>query len=385
MTLRAAIGIGTLLAISGAESAWPQTEAIRREGAFWVQTLAHSETLGSATQLRVEAIGNIVLKGAGANGLDYRLVRRVRARDEAEARRRLRSIEIGYIVRGSEAVLDVSGAPETELQLNAPQTLRVVSLNTRAGNLDVTGFNGAVQLRTGAGKVSVHGVKGDLSIETAGGLTSVGDVGGIVQIDSGGGSIHAEVLRGSAVLQTAGGDIVVQSVAGAIRAFTAGGGIRIRNAGAAVNVTTAGGPIEVMSARGTVTARNAGGPIQVGSSHGAVCESQSGMVRLDDISGPVRVETFGGSVVARLLSGHALEASSISTAGGDITVFLPSDARLTLRAESERPGDARSIVSDFPGFAVHAGSDSVRGEGQLNGGGPLLRLAGNGLILIKRR
>ncbi len=360
------------------------SDAIHREGPFWVQTIDATENLGLVNELRVEATGNITLRGSAAPQWKYRLTRRVRARTEADARARLHNIEIHLVSHNGVAVLDLSGAPETELQVNVPQRLRSVVLNTQAGNLDVSDLDGSVRLATGAGKVSAHRVKGEVVIDTAGGLASLGDIGGLVRVDSAGGGISADVLHGGAVLQTAGGDIFVQSVAGAIRAFTAGGGIRIRDAGSAVIATTVGGPIEIVSARGTVTARNSGGPIQVGSSKGAVCESESGTIRLNDISGAVHVETLAGSVIAQLLPGRALLDSFIGTARGDITVLLPANTKLTLRAESGRPGE-RAITSDFPGIAIHADGGSAHGEGALNGGGPVLHLAGNGMISIKRR
>jgi len=67
-------------------------------------------------------------------------------------------------------------------------------------------------------------------------------------------------------------------------------------------------------------------------------------------------------------------------------VYIPSGAVITIRAEGDRSGGARSIVSEFPGIAVRAEGPVAIAEGSLNGGGPLLRLAGiGGTIFIKKQ
>ena len=372
-----------ILAISAMAAA--AAPPLQREGPFWVQASEATENLPALTPLLIRGNGSFTVHGGAARQLHYRLIRRVRARSEAEARARLEALETGLVRRPRGLELHVAGEPETELLVTVPRQLPSLALNTLTGDLDVTDLDGSVRAGTGAGKVTVRRVKGGVTVDTQGGATLLGEIGGMVRIDSGGGAILADGLRGDAVLETGGGDIVVQRVNGTLRAFTAGGEIRIQEAGGWVTATTAGGPIQIVNARGLVTARNSGGPIQVGAAPGVHCESASGGIRLNDVSGAVHVETATGSIVARLLPGGGLRDSFLSTMAGDITVWIPASARLMLRAENEGSGDPRSISSEFPGLHIRSDGGSVRADGAINGGGPVLRLAGNGRIYIKKR
>lgn len=369
-------------------SALPAAAAppLHREGAFWVQTTDVSEKLPALMPLLIRGNGNVTVRGVAGHQVHYHLVRRVRARTESEARARLDGSGVSLLRRHGGMQMLLEGEPESELHVTLPRQVPRLALSTRVGDVEVADLDGSVQAGTGAGKVTVHRVKGGVVVDTQGGATSLGEIGGMVRIDSAGGTILADLLRGDAVLETGGGDIVVQRVNGAIRAFTAGGGIRIQEAGGLVTATTAGGPIQIVSARGKVTARNSGGPIQVGAAPGVNCESASGTIRLNDVSGAVHVETATGSIVAHLLPGAGLRDSFLSTMSGDITVFVPANVRLMLRAENEGSGDPRTITSEFPGLNIRSEAGSVRAEGAINGtGGPVLRLAGNGRIYIKKR
>jgi hypothetical protein len=71
----------------------------------------------------------------------------------------------------------------------------------------------------------------------------------------------------------------------------------------------------------------------------------------------------------------------LETGNGDVTVLIPSNLGVTIRAETERG----RVVSDFP-MAQRSVGMEVRAEGRINGGGPMLRIAGaGGTIFIKRQ
>jgi hypothetical protein len=116
------------------------------------------------------------------------------------------------------------------------------------------------------------------------------------------------------------------------------------------------------------------------------CENAGGGVNLDNISGSVRVTTAIGSIIASLLAGKPMSDSFLSTGGGDITVIIPSNLGVTIRAQNELAGNIRRIVSDFPGISVRVEGGQVVAEGPVNGGGPILRISGTGgTIFIKRQ
>jgi hypothetical protein len=93
-----------------------------------------------------------------------------------------------------------------------------------------------------------------------------------------------------------------------------------------------------------------------------------------------------GSIVAEILPGHPLEDSSLSTAFGDISVWIPSNVGVTVQAEYDGPGNQNAIRCDFPGLTIDSRSGGVIARGKINGGGPLLRLKGaGGRIEIKKK
>ena len=125
--------------------------------------------------------------------------------------------------------------------------------------------------------------------------------------------------------------------------------------------------------------------MQVGAASGVRCEAGTGAIRLTNISGAMRVSTAMGSIIASLLGGKLAE-SFLSTGNGDITVVIPSNLGVTVRAENEMADTLQRIVSEFPGIPVRLQGTQVVAEGAINGGGPLLRISGTGgTIFIKKQ
>ena len=172
---------------------------------------------------------------------------------------------------------------------------------------------------------------------------------------------------------------------GSVRAQSRAGGIHIIKAGGGVTATTGGGRIIVDSANGVVIAHNMAGPLEVGAAAGVECESGAGGVQLGNILGSMKVSTMMGSILANLLGGKPAD-SYLASGDGDITVLIPSNVGVTIRAESEMADTMRRIVSDFPGIPVRRQGTEIVAEGPVNGGGPLLRIsATQGTIFIKRQ
>jgi hypothetical protein len=162
--------------------------------------------------------------------------------------------------------------------------------------------------------------------------------------------------------------------------------VRVNNADGSVTVSTGGGPIVIGKAGGIVITRNMAGPVQVGAATGVRSESGTGGIRLNNIAGPMRVSTAVGSIMASLLAGSPFADSFLATGNGDITVVIPSNLGVTIRAENDLADSLQRIVSDFPGVPVRMQGMRVVAEGPVNGGGPLLRISGTGgTIFIKRQ
>jgi DUF4097 and DUF4098 domain-containing protein YvlB len=370
-----------------AAQAWE--ERLTREGAFWLRTVRGAEDVPARGELRVSASGRVSLRGApSAAAATYSFTIRVKAQTEEEARRllgqplvrtgRLHDVTLIEVIHGG---IQTSA----ELTVHAPETLRAVRVETRGGAVEVAGFEGSAHLRTGGGRIRIDRVGGDVSARSAGGEISLGAIGGAAHCVSAGGEIRAGQIGGAGRFETAGGDIAIREVRGPVTASTAGGGIQIQRAGASVEANTAGGEIRVGAAQGPVVAHTMGGPIFVGPAAGVRCESGGGAIELVDAAGAVHATTVVGSIVARLARAAALEESSLTTGSGDITLWVPPSLGLLIQAQNRVAGGER-IVSEFPDLTIRRRGSLVIAEGLINGGGPLLRLAGaGGTIYIKRQ
>ena len=379
MRLREALAAGILIA--GAA----QAQEITREGAYWVRTMTGTGPIAATARMRVTTDGDVTVRGAAQNNFWYAAKLRVKARNQNEAVAWLNRLRITTVQRGEYFDLSVPrAAGMSELRVNVPRNLPEVTVLTAEGGVDVADLGGHARCETGGGGVRCDRIGGNLTASTAGGGIFLGVIDGMAHCITAGGGINANMIRGEAIFESGGGDILVQEVVGMLRASTAGGGIKIVRAGSAVIANTAGGPIEVGRAGGQVTAKSSGGPIQVDAASGVQLESASGGIRLRNVSGSLRASTAMGSISAVLLSPFA--ESFLTTGSGDITVFIPSNLGMTIRAENEQSDSVRRIVSEFPGIAVKLQQGRVVGEGSINGGGPLLRIAGTGgTIYLKRQ
>jgi len=360
-----------------------QQPGIVREGGRWRRDF-HG-TAPAVRKLRINAHGPVTLQAGAAKSFTYQVSVSVRARTEREAERVLSRYAVRTEVVGDRLVLTAPGGPViTTVTVKAPP-LEGAEISTSDGAVEASGVSGLLEIDSGAGELAVDRIKGDCKLATGGGDVKVGTVEGALFCRSGAGKISVGTVHGQAVLETVGGDIVANDVGGAVRAETGGGGIHILRAGGAVSAGTGGGQIVVDRAGGVVTARNMAGPVQVGAAAGVQCESASGGIRVSNISGSMRVSTSLGSILATLLGGR-LEDSYLATGNGDITVFIPSNVGVTIRARSDMADTLRRITSDYAAIQVSRRGRQVVAEGPVNGGGPLLQISATvGTIFIRKQ
>lgn len=199
-----------------------------------------------------------------------------------------------------------------------------------------------LRIKTEAGEVMVPDVEGSLNIETSAGDIAAGNVSKQATLRTAGGSIRVGNIGGEATLNTAGGSIDSGDINGSADARTAGGSIRLGKVNGPVNAKTAGGEIDIASAIGSVNAK-----------------------------------TVGGSISARL---SKLDApSSLETLAGTVTLYLPTDAKANLRAESR--GNGGEIENEFAG----GNQDGHTLDVPINGGGPQVYLkASYGRVHVRK-
>lgn len=360
-----------------------QQQPLVRESDGWARTFSGS--VSGVERVRVIGHGPVTIEGGAAGAVSYTVKVNVPARTAADAARLLARSAVQASRSGEWLVLTAPARRAfSTVTVRAPR-LVAVEISTTEGAVETRGIDGTVQVDSMAGEVSADRIKGKCSLTTGGGAVKVGTVDGPLECRTGAGAITVKVARGQTTLVTQGGDISAAQIGGPLNAQTGGGGIRIGTVAGAVTASTGGGEIVVEKAAGIVTAHNMAGPVQVGAATGVHCESGTGGIRVGNIDGSMHVTTSFGSIFASLL-GSRLFDSSLATGNGDITVLIPSHLRVTIRAENDHADSLRRIVSEFPGIAVRMRGARLVAEGPLNGGGPLLQIAGaGGTIYLKRR
>ncbi|MFZ0213357.1 MAG: hypothetical protein WBE20_16575 [Candidatus Acidiferrales bacterium] len=255
-----------------------------------------------------------------------------------------------------------------------------LDISTNGGGIRVSDIEGQVAAATDGGDISA-GQIGPARLITDGGSIVVKGASGNLTAQTGGGDISVGSVNGTAILRTGGGHIRVASIAGAGRLDTGGGNIYLEHAGSGLVVTTGGGDIEVGDASGVIHARTGGGGIRVVHASGPTeLETGAGNVSLMQIESAVRASTGSGGITAWFGPGAKLSSlCSLEAGEGDIVVYLPKELPITIDALVELGGDHRVIVD--PAFPLHMtygepdeGSQVVRAEGALNGGGARLVL-----------
>jgi len=360
-----------------------QQSGLVREGDHFVRQFSGSAP--AARRLRVNAHGPVNVQAGTAANISYTVRVSVRARSEAEALSVMERYNVRVNSQGDLVVLTAPGGPViSSVVVKTPRVEHVV-VSTSDGAVEASGVDGIFEADTGAGELTVDRIAGDTKLITGGGDIKVGTVGGTLRCSTGAGRVQVATVRGGAVLETVGGDISANDIGGMVRAETGGGGIHIVKAGGAVSASTGGGQIVVDSAGGIVTARNMAGPVKVGAASGVQCESGSGGINVSNIAGGMRVSTSLGNIMASLLAGR-LTDSYLASGNGDITVFIPSNVGVNVRAQNDLADSTRRINVDFPGVQVRRQGRLIVAEGPVNGGGPLLQISASvGTIFIRRQ
>ncbi len=368
---------------------------VRREGRYWVQV--EEGSLPGGGRLRIRSVGSIVVAGADSRQVRYKATKKLKARNAEEARRLLESARLTASRQGTTAVLSITRPNcsqcnfSAELDVQAPRSTSDTILSTEGGSLEVNGLVGRVNADTAGGSIRMDQIGRGVRATTAGGGITLGSIGGGVRAETAGGSIRLERAGADAILTTSGGGITAGHVEGKLQAETAGGSIRAEQVGGSVFAATAGGSIYLGTVGGLINAETAGGSIHVASAPSGVhAEAAGGRIRLENVAGAVWAASASGSIDAIFLD-RPLKASFLETNAGSIIVWLPATLAVTIEAVVDLAGNANRIRSDFPVIRVQRedqgfGPASLTARGELNGGGPVLRIRNmSGRIHIRRK
>jgi len=194
-----------------------------------------------------------------------------------------------------------------------------------------------------------------------------------VDLNSSGGSIKVEDVSGEIQTHTSGGSLHFINVAGTVQGKTSGGSIELTGKPQTADLKTSGGSIRVGKVQGEISARTSGGSISIKGAGGTViAKTSGGSIKIGEAHGAIKAKTSGGKIVAHLPS-QLLADSELSTSGGSVTVYLGASVAVNINAHTS----GGRIHNDLP-IIVRGDTSRVSLKGELNGGGPELKLRASG-------
>jgi hypothetical protein len=361
-----------------------QQTSVYRDGGNWAQEITGS--LSAVKNLRVKVdVGSLRVEGGSSQGINYVIRNRAYTSSEDKARKEFDSYKITAYVKGDTAwiVADWQGeSPHRfsgEFSVTVPRDMDLVKLETDGGSVSTTAISGRVEAQSGGGSIRLDDIGGAISGETGGGSIDVGTVGGDLSLHTGGGSIRVNSAKGKIIAESGGGSVVVVSGLQGAVLETGGGSIQVERCNGRVKATTGGGSIDLGDIGGPAEIETGGGSIRLASAKGVVhAETGGGSIELNGVPS-ARAETGAGGIVAKFVSSSGERNDSLlETSAGDITVYLAPNLNLTIRASIDL-ANGHSIRSDFSEIQIRTeggdyGPKTVTAEGNLNGGGPVLKV-----------
>jgi hypothetical protein len=379
---RWALGAGILVLVI-AFPAWAQQSRVYHDGNSWVEEI--SGILPAARQLRIKTdFGSVQVQGNSPN-VSYVIRKRSYADNERTARKQFHRMRISALRAGEGDLIEgkLSGKDlmhfNAEFVVQVPRGFELLKVDTRGGSLNFASIAAPVMATTRGGAVRLEDMTGPVKITSGGGNVDAGNLGSDFSLISGGGDVHVNNVGGQTQMKISGGKVYIGSSHG-VSIQSGAGSIEVRKCFGSLAASTGGGNLNFGDVAGSVQATTLGGTVHLASAEGRVQVTTSGgNINLYRLSQGAQVETGAGSIVAEFVGGRGgFSDSSLHTASGDVVVYLPYNLPVTVHASSDlAPG--RGIQSDFSGVRVTdpGGNMSPRAmyaEGNLNGGGPMLRV-----------
>jgi hypothetical protein len=370
-----------LLAISAATA---QQGRVFSENGNWTQEITGS--FGAVKNLRVKLdMGSVKVIGGSQQGISYVIHNHAYTSSEDRARREFDDYKISTYTRGDTAwiVGDWEGGSSHrfsgDFEVMVPRDMDEVKVETDGGNVEVSAISGRASAESGGGTIRFDDIGGQATADTSGGNIDVGTTASDVNLQTGGGTIKVNSVKGKIVAESGGGNIAVVACNSGAELQTGGGSIQVEHCNGKVRVSTGGGSIDLGDIGGSAEIETGGGSIRLNSAKGFVkAETGGGSIDLGSVPG-ARAETGAGGITAKFVpSGGNHSDSQLETSAGDITIYLVPGVNLDVRASIEVANGHR-IRSDFPEIHVTAeggdwGPKTISAEGNLNGGGPELKV-----------
>ncbi|HMK28575.1 MAG TPA: hypothetical protein VK473_02750 [Terriglobales bacterium] len=373
-----------------------QGSRVYKDGNGWVEEL--TGTIPASKILRVNTdIGSVRVQGGNQNEIHYTIRKHSYTSSEESARHSFEQFRVAASKRGDTALFEGNSEGNhgrkfsVEFSLEAPRGIELAKLNTDGGSMSVRGITGRIEAESGGGNIQFDDIGGSINAETGGGSIDVGTANADLNLHTGGGSIKVASAKGKVVAGSGGGSIFIGS-AGGVDLETGGGSIEVESCrGSGAKTQTGGGSIRLGDVSGPASMETGGGSIRLSGAKGFVkAQTGGGSIDLEKLTQGVRAETGAGRISAEFVGNSTTDYSVLETSVGDIIVYIAPNVNMSVHAEIQT-AMGHKIRSDFPELKITSeggdyGPKAMFAEGNLNGGGPKLKVMTNlGNIEFRKR
>jgi DUF4097 and DUF4098 domain-containing protein YvlB len=247
----------------------------------------------------------------------------------------------------------------TDMDVSIPRKAAVLIVAKR-GDVNIMGRDGSVDLTSGHGDISMSDINGKINLNLDRSSARISQVNGDISVDGRANDVSFEDVKGSVRLN---GEFLES-----IKVARVTGTVSFRSSRTDLEFANLKGDLDLDS--GDLRASDITGPVRL--------ITRSKDIRLDGVSGDVRVKDENGTVELRM---NKLGSIDLDNRKGDIELYLPEKAAFQVNARA-RNGE---VSSDFNDLRVENANDVGTASGSVGSNGPRININNeHGTIDIRR-
>jgi DUF4097 and DUF4098 domain-containing protein YvlB len=303
----------------------------------------------SVSSLRVNNDhGAVHVSVADDNKITVVVHKRVGAESQSDADKYNQQTKPEIALAGNVMVLDARSqaagdhSVQSDLDISIPRKMEV-HITARKGDVSVTGRDGQVEIAAQHGEASVEDITGNVKLNLEKGSAKVEQITGDVHIEGHLNEVSVVDVKGSAQLD---GEFQESVKLGRISKNVA-----FKSSRTDMEFSRIDGDLDLDS--DDLHAEKITGPIRL--------TTRSKQIRLEDVSGDVRLQNENGGVEVMLRSPGNVQ---IDSRNGDVQVSVPDKAGFRVDART-RDGE---IQSDFPELKIDNGDHEATASGSVGNG-----------------
>jgi DUF4097 and DUF4098 domain-containing protein YvlB len=303
----------------------------------------------AATSLRINNDhGAVRVTAANDNKITVVIRKRVGAENQSDADKYNKQASPTITLAGNVIMLDArtqaagDHAVQSDLDISIPRKMEV-HITSRRGDVSVTSRDGEVEVNNQHGDVSVEDVNGNVKLNLEKSSAKVEQIAGDVHIDGRLNEVTVTDVKGVAQL-----DGEFQE---SVKLARITKNVTFKSSRTDMEFSRIDGDLDLDS--DDLHADQVTGPVHL--------STRSKQIRLEDVSGDVRVQNENGGIEVSMRS---LGNVQIDSRNGDIHLSVPDKAGFHLDAHT-RDGE---IQSDFPELKIDNGDKEAKATGSVGNG-----------------